>query len=147
VGGIALGASTGRLLDHVLAQEQKVSKKKVFVSYDFENDRALKEFIVGQSLLPDSPFVISDLSLKRAAPEAAWENVARSAIRRSDIVIVMVGPETYRAQGVLKEVAMARQDGIRIVQMIGYRDSSPRSVLDAGRLYRWNWENLKNLLR
>ncbi len=28
--------------------------KKVFVSFDFDNDRALKEFIVAQAKLPDS---------------------------------------------------------------------------------------------
>jgi hypothetical protein len=34
-----------------------MAKKKVLVSFDFDNDRALKDFIIGQSKLPDSPFV------------------------------------------------------------------------------------------
>ena len=42
-------------------------KKRVFVSFDFDNDKPLKEFIVGQSRLSDSPFEIVDLSLKEAA--------------------------------------------------------------------------------
>jgi hypothetical protein len=121
-------------------------KKRVFVSFDFDNDEILKEFIIGQSKLDDSPFEVIDHSLKEAAPERDWEAKADRAIRISDIVIVMVGPNTYRAPGVLKEVRMARNAGIPIVQIIGYRDGDYTPVPDAGRLYRWNWENLKNLL-
>lgn len=58
----------------------------------------------------------------------------------------MVGRRTYMAHGVLKEVKMARQEGIPIVQIIGYRDADHTPVPDAGRLYRWDWENLKTLL-
>lgn len=123
-----------------------MARKKVFVSFDFDNDRILKEFIIGQAKLPDSPFEVIDASLKEAAPMTTWEDKARAAIKRSDIVIVMVGPATSRAPGVLKEVAMARQEGIRIVQVIGYKDASPTAVPNAGTLYRWNWQNLKLLL-
>lgn len=123
-----------------------MTKKRVFVSYDFDNDKVLKEFILGQARLPDSPFEVIDTSLKEAAPLKSWQDKARAAIRRSDIVIVMVGRETHRAPGVLKEVAIAREEGISIVQIVGYRDSSPTPVPDAGHLYRWNWPNLKKLL-
>ena len=47
--------------------------KKVFVSFDFDNDKALKEFIIGQSKLPDSPFEVADWSMKEAAPQRSWE--------------------------------------------------------------------------
>src|SRR5687768_3031228 len=102
-----------------------MGKKRVFVSFDFDNDRILKEFIVGQAKLPDSPFAIIDTSIKEAAPMKSWEDKARVAIRRSDLVIVMLGPSTYRAPGVLKEVAMAREAGKAIAQIIGYQNSSP----------------------
>ena len=121
-------------------------KTRVFVSFDFDNDRVLKEFIIGQSKLPDSPFTVVDTSLKEAAPLRTWEEKARRAIRGSDIVLVMVGRQTHRAPGVLKEVKMAREAGVQIVQVIGYRDGDYTAVPDAGRLYRWNWENLKKLL-
>ena len=123
-----------------------MAKKRVFLSFDFDNDKALKDFMVGQARLPDSPFELIDHSLKEAAPQRDWEEKARRAIRRSDQVIVMVGSYTYRAPGVLKEVRMAREEGIPIVQYIGYRDTSPKPVPNAGRLYRWSWQNLNNLL-
>lgn len=121
-------------------------KKRVFVSFDFDNDRALKEFVIGQTRQGRVQFDVIDSSLKEAAPLATWEAKARRAISGSDIVLVMVGPHTHRAPGVLKEVAMARDAQVRIVQMIGYRDSSPTPVPNAGRLYRWTKENIQALL-
>ena len=123
-----------------------MKKKRVFVSFDFENDKKLKDFIIGQSRLQDSPFDVIDHSLKEAAPERNWENKAEAAIKRSDIVLVMVGPDTYRAPGVQKEVQIARNNNKPVVQVIGYRDGNYKAVPNAGRLYLWNWENLKKLL-
>ena len=121
-------------------------KKRVFVSFDFDNDAKLKTFIIGQSKLSDSPFSVIDWSLKKAAPHRTWENKSRRAIKGCDLVIVMVGPYTYRAPGVLKEVAMAREANISIVQVIGYKDAKYQAVSNAGRLYSWNWRNLKKIL-
>jgi len=123
-----------------------MAKKEVFVSFDFDNDKVLKDFIIGQSRLQDSPFEVIDHSLKETAPESDWKERARRAIKRSDIVLVMVGEYTYKASGVLKEVDIARKEGIKIVQIIGRKDVDYKPVPNAGPLYRWNWENLKNLL-
>ena len=123
-----------------------MAKKRVFVSFDFDNDKVLKDFIIGQSRLTDSPFEVIDTSLKEAAPMKTWEDKARAAIKRSNIVVVMVGPKTYKAPGVLKEVGMAREEGIPIVQVIGYKDGNYTAVPNAGRLYAWNWDNMKKLL-
>ncbi|HPL67083.1 MAG TPA: hypothetical protein PLG94_11170 [Smithellaceae bacterium] len=49
-----------------------MAKKKVFVSYDFDNDKVLKDFIIGQARLADSPFEVIDTSLKEAAPMKTW---------------------------------------------------------------------------
>lgn len=122
-------------------------KTKIFVSYDFDNDKALKDFIIGQAKLPDSPFDVSDHSLKEAAPSASWEVKARAAIARADVFVVMLGSRTRWAPGVKKEVAMAKALGKRKFQIIGYRDGSSAWALpDAGSTYRWNWPNLKKLL-
>ena len=145
IGGATLGGFLG-IITRSLLEEESIAKKRVFVSFDFDNDRVLKDFIVGQSKNEDSPFEIIDYSLKEAAPERAWEKKAAAAIARAEVVLVMVGEKTYKAPGVLKEVAMARKAGVKIVQIIGRKDGNYTPVPDAGRLYAWNWENLKNLL-
>ena len=121
-------------------------KRRVFVSFDFDNDRSLKDLILGQAKLSDSPFEIIDHSLHEAAPEAHWEKKAQAAIQKSEIILVIVGAKTHSAHGVLKEVAMAREAGIKIVQIIGYKDRTYTAVPNAGRIYAWTWDNLKRLL-
>jgi hypothetical protein len=108
-------------------------KTKVFVSYDFDNDKVLKDFIIGQAKLPNSPFEVSDHSLKEAAPESGWEIKARVAIKRADKFIVMLGPRTRSAPGDKKEVAVAKSLAKARFQIIGYRDGSRDwAVADAG---------------
>lgn len=145
IGGALLGGATASIARQFM-RERRVSKKKVFVSFDFDTDRVLKDFIIGQARLADSPFEVVDHSLKEAAPEPDWPKKARAAIKRSELVLVVVGRHTHKAQGVLREVAMAREEGVPIVQIIGYKDGNYTAVPNAGRLYSWNWDNLKRLL-
>ena len=142
--GLLLGAVGGRIADHVgLAAPEK---KKVFLSYDFDEDRALKVFMVGQSKLARSPFEIVDTSLKEAAPEARWQQHAARAIGRSDLVMVLLGQHTHRAPGVLAEVAIATAAGKPIVQIQRGGIHRPTPVPGAGRVYVWSWDNLAHIL-
>lgn len=121
-------------------------KKRAFISFDFDHDKTCKDFVIGQSKLPESPFDAADWSMKEAAPQRDWKKEAEDRIKRSDVVIVMVGQVTYKAPGVLEEVAMARRNAIKIVQVTCDNDSSPTPVPNAGTLYRWSWDNLKKIL-
>ena len=122
-----------------------MAKKKVFISFDFDNDLDLKNLLVGQSKLADSPFEIADYSLKEAAPEKDWEEKALAKIKRSEIVVVIAGTETHSASGVKKEVKMANDNNIKVVQ-IKPNESTNKRVEYAGVLYNWTWENLKSIL-
>tara|TARA_R110002051_G_scaffold75897_1_gene138384 strand:+ start:8167 stop:8544 length:378 start_codon:yes stop_codon:yes gene_type:complete len=124
-----------------------MAKKKVFVSFDFDNDKALKDFLIGQSKLPDSPFEVSDHSLKEAKPEADWLEHAKRAIARSDVVIFILGPKTKTAPGVLKELKATIDKAKPKFQIIGYKNGTINwAIPGAGRTYVWTWENLKKLL-
>lgn len=123
-----------------------MAKTRVFISFDFDNDQELKHTIVGQARLADSPFSVADQSLKEAAPDRQWKQKAREAIKRSDMVVVMVGPNTHQAPGVLAEVKMAREEGRRIVQ-IRAQGKTHRAVANAGTLHTWTWDNLKDVLK
>ena len=124
-----------------------MAKKRVFVSFDFDNDKTLKDFLVGQARLPDSPFEVIDHSLKEAQPERNWEAKARAAISRADVFVVMLGSRTRLASGVLKEVRMAQDLKKQRFQIIGYQDGAASwAVPGGGRTYRWSWDNLKALL-
>lgn len=146
IGGALVGGFSGPALRRIFS-EGNMPKKKVFISFDFDNDRALKDFVIGQSRLPESPFEVIDHSLKEAAPERSWKEKAKARIAQADIVLVIAGEHTHRAPGVRAEVEMAREARVPIVQMIGYSNKNCPTVPNAGRVYAWSWENLKNLLR
>ena len=69
-----------------------MARTRLFVSFDFDNDRTLKEFIIGQARLADSPFDVTDVSLKEAAPQRDWEAKARRAIAARLASILETGP-------------------------------------------------------
>jgi hypothetical protein len=125
-----------------------MAKKRVFVSFDFDNDKTLKDFIIGQAKNEDSPFEVSDHSLKEAAPEKDWLAKAKAAISRAEVFMIMLGSKTRNASGVLKEVKIAKELEKTRFQIIGYTNGTEDwAVPDGGRAYKWNWENLKNLLK
>jgi hypothetical protein len=123
-----------------------MKRKRVFVSFDFDKDRSLKDLFIGQSRNKETPFEVCDHSLKEEAPELHWEKKAEEKIRYADQVIVLLGPDTHRAPGVLKEVKIARQLDKKIVQLIGYREKKYKRIPGAGVLYHWTWDNLKKIL-
>ncbi len=122
-----------------------MNRTPVYISFDYDNDRVLKEFIIEQAKNADSPFSVIDHSIKQAV-SGNWVADAERRIKKSDVVLVMVGSKSHSAQGVKIEVDLARKHGKKVVQVIGYRDSSPTPVSNAGILYRWNWPNLKKIL-
>jgi hypothetical protein len=121
-------------------------KKKVYISFDFDEDRALKDLLIGQARNHVCPFEVIDHSLKEAAPEAGWEEKARDRIHRADLVIVLLGSHTHHAPGVLREIRFARREKKKIVQLIGHKNAPHRRVPGAGILYRWTWENIQKIL-
>ena len=125
-----------------------MTQKRVFVSYDVDNDEFLKDSIISQAKNPDSPFEVSDVSLREEAPQAEWETRTRAAIARADIFLVMLGSKTRQAPGVRKEVRMANAFAKMRFQIIGYDNGSEDwAVPNAGPVYKWSWPNLKNLLK
>ena len=54
-------------------------RKRVFISFDFDHDEDLRNLLVGQSRNPDSPFELSNWSIKEPmtgnwAQKAPYEN-------------------------------------------------------------------------
>ena len=46
-----------------------MTRKKVFISFEYETDRALKDLLIGQSRNEGSPFEVIDGSLKEVLPD------------------------------------------------------------------------------
>jgi hypothetical protein len=146
VGGALGGAAAANLLDWLL-NALDGRPPKVFVSFDFDNDQQLKHLLIGQTKRGDLPFSVVDESLKEAQPEPRWKEAARRAIRGSDLVVVLVGRSTHRARGVLAEVAMAREEGKPVVQLLSTRHERLTRVPGAGHALAWSHANLEKLFK
>ncbi|GAB4094645.1 hypothetical protein GCM10028787_01200 [Brachybacterium horti] len=119
--------------------------QRAFVSFDYDNDARLKDLLIGQSKLPDSPFVIHDWSLKE--PSSDWKARARRQIRSSGLVIVLCGTHMNTATGVSVELKIAQEEGVRYFLLAGYEGSTkPLGVKPDDKLYKWTWDNLKALV-
>jgi hypothetical protein len=121
--------------------------KRVFISFDYDNDRSLKDLVYGQARNRRSGFRIVNWSMKETAAERSWKRKARERIRRSDLVMVVAGRKTKSALGVREEVKIAREEGVKVVQLIGYGAKKCPRVPNAGRRYEWTRQNLRRILR
>lgn len=123
-------------------------KTKVFISFDYDHDVSQKNLLVGQSRLDDSPFEISDISIKQE--ETDWIGKARQKIRNADVVIILCGYYTDTARGVDTELRLAREVSTKYYYLRAYNDKTPykpKSAYSFEKIYDWTWDNLKALLR
>ena len=121
--------------------------KRVFISFDYDHDLDLKNLLVGQAKNPDSPFSISDWSIKIASP--GWKAEARRRIRASDTVAVICGEHTNQATGVGIEVEIAQEEGIPYFLLEGRSTKTcrrPTTAKAGDKMYDWTWPNLKKLI-
>jgi len=123
-----------------------MSQKKVFVSFDFDKDRELKNSIVGQSQKDDAPFKISGWSSKADEKNNKWIKEAKYRISKCDVLVVMVGENTHQSAGVNKEVEIARDANMQVFQLNGAREEACAPVEGAGKLHDWTWDNVVKLL-
>lgn len=126
----------------------KMGKKRAFISFDYDNDEDLKNLLVGQARNSDSPFEITDLSIKEAIP-VGWKNDARRRIKSCDVVIVICGKKTNTAKGVDSELRIAQEESIPYFLLYGRAEElcvKPSVARATDRIYRWTWNNLKQLI-
>lgn len=125
-----------------------MTKKRAFISFDYDHDSDLKTLLVGQAKNPDSPFEITDMSIKEAVAKD-WKDNARRRIKGCDVVIVICGKYTHSASGVSAELKIAQEENISYFLLCGRADGScekPLTAKNTDKIYKWTWDNLKRLV-
>lgn len=125
-----------------------VPKTRVFTSFDFDHDEDLRNLLVGQSKNPDSPFEMSDWSVKESM-SGDWKQKARSRIKASNQMIVLCGAHTNTASGVSIELRIAQEEGLPYFLLAGRSGKpnlKPEAAKASDKMYKWTWDNLKALL-
>lgn len=126
-----------------------MAKKRVFISFDYDHDSDLKTLLVGQAKNPDSPFEITDMSIKEIISEN-WKANARRRIKGCDVVIVICGEKTNTATGVSAELKIAQEEKIDYFLLKGRANKTcvkPIQANSADKIYNWTWDNLKILIK
>lgn len=135
-------------MSSILDAINNVNKTKVFISFDYDHDAVLKDFLLGQSKHTGTPFNISDWSIKVAS--VGWQIEARNRISRSDVVAVICGQYTHTATGVSIEVKLAQELGKPYFLLKGYKNvncTKPNAAKTTDKMYDWTWDNLKLLVK
>lgn len=123
-------------------------KKRVFISFDVDNDEGTKQMLAGQAKFSDSPFDFKDNSVK-AHLTGDWKEKVRRRMDNVDIVIVLCGTKTHTADGVAAELLIAKEKRKPYFLLAAYSDkhcTKPTSASANDKVYKWTWDNLKKLI-
>lgn len=124
------------------------TKKRSFISFDFDHDEGVKIMLAGQAKLPDSPFDFKDASVKEHLT-GDWKEKVRRRMDNIDIVIVLCGEHTHKASGVAAELTIAQEENKSYFLLAAYADKTctkPTSAKVSDKVYKWTWNNLKALI-
>ena len=125
-----------------------MAMKRVFISFDFDHDKDLQGSLVEQAKHPDSPFSITDWSLREPVTEK-WKKKARELIRKADLTIVICGEHTHDAAGVTAEVTILHEENKPYFLLKGRRRKTckkPKSARREDTIHPWRWPTLKKLI-
>lgn len=125
-----------------------MARKRVFISFDYDNDAGLRDSLVEQSGRPDSPFSMVDCSV-RAPYDEQWKRKVRGIVRQVDLVIVICGEHTDTAQGVAAELSIVQEERKRYFLLRGHPKrhcTKPRNALRTDVIHEWNWPGLHHLI-
>lgn len=125
-----------------------MAKKRVFISFDYDHDQGQKHLLVGQAKLPDSPFELADWSSKEHLT-GDWKVKIKAKLAYVDIVCVLCGNNMGSATGAGHELMIAKELGKPYFLLAAYSEGSmsrPTTAAATDKMYKWNWENLKNLI-
>jgi hypothetical protein len=145
--GAIVGFAAGALFGKSMEEEIMIASK-VFISFDYDNDSDLKTLLVGQSKNDDTPFNISDWSVKEHI-DGDWKERVRSKLRRVDQVAVICGERTHTAVGVSAEIKLAQEEGVPYFLLKGRSSKTctkPVAAQSTDKMYTWTWDNLKELI-
>ena len=124
------------------------TKKRVFISFDYDNDEGAKIMLAGQAKLPDSPFDFKDASVKEHLT-GDWRDKVARRMDNVDVVAVLCGEKTNTATGVSAELEIAKEKRKEYFLLAAYSDKTctkPKGATSTDKIYKWTWDNLKTLI-
>ncbi|HNY25501.1 MAG TPA: TIR domain-containing protein [Alphaproteobacteria bacterium] len=128
---------------------------RVFVSFDYDNDKNMKNVFTAQAKNDKIAFDFADFSCKETLPQSKWEEMIKNKINTCNVLLVLVSTHSVQATGVKKEIKMAVDQNVPVIGIYlpdsnGNYWSSKNATLPEG-LYSsncetWTAENVQSLI-
>lgn len=122
-----------------------MARIKIFVSFDYQGDQELNSSFLGESKAKWAPFEVVGSSVREGHEDPDWSNKTKKAIRKCDAVIVVLGQDTHSAEGVCREVQVARDLG-KFMFQVRHKTAEGTEVLGAGPVIPWKQNAIKEML-
>ena len=111
-----------------------MATKKVFISYDYDNDRDYKNLLIAWSKNSDFDFFVNDQSTDisiNSTDSAVVKRAISTAINGSTYFLCLVGKQTYKSPWVDWEIKKAIELGKRLVVVkIDMGNTTPPALLN-----------------
>lgn len=113
--------------------------KKVFISYDYDNDRTYKNLLTAWAGNNSNTFRYisfedgsTDVSINSHDPAAIKRAISRR-MGQCDIFLLLVGKETYKSSWCSWEIDKAKELGLKLVAVkIDNGNTSPLGIYNSG---------------
>jgi hypothetical protein len=116
-----------------------MTRTRVYVSFDRENDADLSELLDAQSRLAGSTFEVMK-SQHRKTARPGWDIETRTQIRAADEILVICGEQTHESMLVSLELAIAQEEDKPYMLLWGRRDRmcmKPDGARKLDAMYSW----------
>jgi len=107
-------------------------RKKIFISYDNENDRHYKNLLLAWDSNKQFDFLVGEISEKKSnssIQSKAINSVITQSINDAVLFLVIIGKNTHKSQWVCWEIEKAHQLGKKIVAVKTKRANITPSIL------------------
>lgn len=122
----------------------ETTKIRTFISFAAEDIR-IRDLFIGQTKNPDFPIDIIDYSVQEPFDEK-WKTQCRKRIKKTQLMIVLVGKTTYKAEGVLWEIKATKEEGIPVFGVYIDKDDEGKipEGLSGRNVIGWTWKGIAN---
>ena len=122
-----------------------MSVARAFISFDYDHNKTNKELFIGQCTNSRTPFSVADWSAKEAMPQSEWKNLVEAKMKKTNMVIILVGRFMATATGVEREIKMAKENNIPYfgiyVDGAGFTSNLPAG-LARNQVIGWTWDKI-----
>ena len=141
-------ARAGSNSNSSLGRYVQTGKKRVFISF-YMDDEAQVDLLRHQAKDERFDLEFSDYSVKEPFDEK-WRTQCTPRLQQSDVLLVMIGKETYQREAVLWEINKAYELGILVIGVRIHKDANdpiPEPMRQNGaRIVNWNMEEIQNAI-